>query len=264
MSDTLRPAGQPYQVPQRGPVMAEQVAPLVAALGPGWKDCGQVQPWQDCGSALRYVVYSPSYLGALLVCRFDLFSPARWWHEGMQLGISGVTHWRLANDDDQDYAELLSDEDRTRILKALASTVAEQGLGAARSWGDRNEDRGSQITLSGLGQRAPLDAKQAWDADSAERMRRLAALVPLLPDFAVRAGGSASIDISRKGIGKADGMAKLAKASGMPADEMIFIGDVLYPGGNDYPVHEADIDTIGVRDVTETRRVTEAIALCVK
>ncbi|WP_426103012.1 hypothetical protein [Pseudomonas sp. PSPC3-3] len=107
MSDKPRPpAGQPYRVPPRGPVTAEQVAPLVADLGPGWKDCAQVQPWQDCGSALRYVVYSPSYMGTLLVCRFDLFSPTRWWHEGMQVGISGVTHWRLADEDDQDFTEL--------------------------------------------------------------------------------------------------------------------------------------------------------------
>jgi hypothetical protein len=106
-SKTPRPlAGQPYRLPQREPVTAARVAPLVAGLGPSWKDCAQAQPWQDCHSALRYVVYSPSYVGTLLVCRFDLFSQARWWHEGMQVGISGVTHWRLADEDDQDFAEL--------------------------------------------------------------------------------------------------------------------------------------------------------------
>lgn len=107
MTDTSRPlVGQSYRLPPRGPVMADRVAPLVADLGPGWKDCAQVQPWQDNCSALRYVVYSPPYLGALLVCRFDLFSPARWWHEGLQVGISGVTHWRLATEADHDFAEL--------------------------------------------------------------------------------------------------------------------------------------------------------------
>ncbi|GLX91899.1 hypothetical protein Pfra02_44670 [Pseudomonas fragi] len=81
-------------------------APMVRALGTGWMDANQVQPWEDTDSRLRYVVYSPSYLGALLVCRFNLFSPARWWHEGMQVGVSGVTLWRLADSTDQDFIEL--------------------------------------------------------------------------------------------------------------------------------------------------------------
>lgn len=81
-------------------------APMVRALGSGWMDAAQVQPWEDTGSRLRYVVYSPAYGGTLLLCRFHLFSPARWWHEAMQLGISGVTHWRLADKADVDFAEL--------------------------------------------------------------------------------------------------------------------------------------------------------------
>ena len=43
-------------------------APMVRALGAGWMDANQVQPWEDTDSRLRYVVYSPPYLGALLVC----------------------------------------------------------------------------------------------------------------------------------------------------------------------------------------------------
>ena len=178
------------------------------------------------------------------------------------LPASGTKLYRYRTRWDQIYAELFSGEERKRILESLASTVANLDLGVARSWGDKIEDRGSQITFSGLGQHAPLDAKQAWDPDFAKRKRLQAALIPLLPDFAVRIGGSTSIDITRKGIDKAYGMAKLVKASGIPATEMVFIGDALYPGGNDYAVHEAGIDTICVRDLTETRRVTEAIALC--
>lgn len=106
MADTPEiPAGQPYQLPPREPLSAARVAPLVAALGKGWKDCAQVLPWQDDG-LLSYVVYSPSYGGTLLVCRFRRFSPARWWHDGMQVGVSGVTHWRLADDEDQDFSDL--------------------------------------------------------------------------------------------------------------------------------------------------------------
>lgn len=107
MPDTPRPLnGEFHRLPQSEPVTAARIAPLVAALGPGWMNCAQVLPWQDDRSVLRYMVYSPAYIGSLLVCRFDLYSPARWWHEGMQVGISGVTHWRLATETDQDFSEL--------------------------------------------------------------------------------------------------------------------------------------------------------------
>lgn len=186
------------------------------------------------------------------------------WSQLFLLPASGTKLYRYRGRWEQVYAELFTDDERARILAALASSVAEQGLATGRSWGDRIEDRGSQITFSGIGQHAPLDAKQAWDPDFTKRKRLQAALTPLLPDFAVRVGGSTSIDVTRKGIDKAYGMAKLTTATGIAAAEMVFIGDAVYPGGNDYSVHEAGIDTIGVRDVAEARRVIEAIVLCLR
>jgi phosphomannomutase len=61
-------------------------------------------------------------------------------------------------------------------------------------------------------------------------------LSPLLPDFAVRIGGSTSIDITRQGIDKGYGIIKLSQASEIPLGDMMFIGDALYPGGNDHAV----------------------------
>ena len=167
-----------------------------------------------------------------------------------------VGAWRLA------YAELFSAEERLNILKALNDSVAGMGWSDDPSWGEKIEDRGSQITFSGLGQQAPLDAKRAWDPDFNKRKLLQAALSPLLPGFAVNVGGSTSVDITRAGVDKAYGIHKLAKVTEIPIEDMIFIGDALYPGGNDYPVRAAGVDTIAVRDVTETKRVIEAITLC--
>ena len=33
---------------------------------------------------------------------------------------------------------------------------------------------------------------------------------------------------------------------------MLFIGDAIFPGGNDYPAAEIGLDTVRVRDVAET------------
>jgi phosphomannomutase len=43
---------------------------------------------------------------------------------------------------------------------------------------------------------------------------------------------------------------------------MIFIGDALFPGGNDYPAKEAGALSIEIKDPHETKRVIEAIAAC--
>jgi len=43
---------------------------------------------------------------------------------------------------------------------------------------------------------------------------------------------------------------------------MIFVGDALFPGGNDYPAKEAGVVSIQVRDPNETKRVIEAIVAC--
>lgn len=162
----------------------------------------------------------------------------------------------------QVYAQPFTEQERARILAALESGIVAAGLSEDRLWGERIEDRGSQITFSGLGQHAPLPEKAAWDPDFAKRKALQAAVAALLPGFAVRTGGSTSIDITRAGIDKAFGMRKLAEVSGIATADMIFIGDALYPGGNDYAVREAGIDTIAVRDIHETKRVIEAIIMC--
>ena len=43
---------------------------------------------------------------------------------------------------------------------------------------------------------------------------------------------------------------------------MIFIGDALFPGGNDYPAEEAGAYSIRVRDPEESKQVIEAIIAC--
>ena len=53
-------------------------------------------------------------------------------------------------------------------------------------------------------------------------------------------------------------------ASGIALDAMMFIGDAIFPGGNDYPAKELGLDTVRVRDPQETLAVIEAIVACQK
>jgi hypothetical protein len=43
---------------------------------------------------------------------------------------------------------------------------------------------------------------------------------------------------------------------------MIFVGDALFPGGNDYPAEEAGVVSIQVKNPHESKRVVEAIIAC--
>ena len=178
------------------------------------------------------------------------------------LPTCGTRFYRYAEGWQRLYAEDLSSAQKQQIISALEREVAASGFAAKKTWGDVIEDRESQITYSALGQHAPLDAKRTWDPDFAKRKQILAPLERDLPDFSVRLGGSTSIDVTLPGIDKAYGIRKLHDILGITIPDMLYIGDALFPGGNDAPVRETGAACIQVRDPQETKRVIEAIVAC--
>jgi phosphomannomutase len=152
--------------------------------------------------------------------------------------------------------------ERTKILAALNQAVNKAGNKPAKVWGEVIEDRGSQITFSALGQQAPLDEKSKWDPDFKKRKAILAFLTPSLPGFSVHMQGSTSIDITKHGIGKGYGIHKLRNTLAITIAEMIFVGDVLFPSGNDYPAMQAGAYAIRVNGPGESKKVIEAVIGC--
>lgn len=134
------------------------------------------------------------------------------------------------------YRENLSPEESEAALTALREEAQRLGFWETETWGEILEDRHSQVTFSALGQRAPVEAKQAWDPDGTKKNTLREAVAARLPNLEVRSGGSTSVDITRIGIDKAYGMKKLADHTGIALDDMLFVGDRLDPDGNDYPV----------------------------
>jgi HAD superfamily hydrolase (TIGR01484 family) len=180
------------------------------------------------------------------------------------LPTNGTRFYRYDNGWQQLYAENLSADQKTQIIAALKAAVAQSGFGATQTWGDAIEDRESQITYSALGQAAPLDAKKTWDPDFSKRQKIKALLDVSLPDFSVRLGGTTSIDITKPGIDKAYGIGKLRDILSTPTSQMIYVGDALFPGGNDYPARSTGATCIQVRDPEETKRVIETIIACLE
>src|ERR1700675_2151281 len=82
-------------------------------------------------------------------------------------------------------------------------------------------------------------------------------------DYCVKdGGGGIYAEGSIPGIDKAYGIRKLRDLLGISLQEMIFVGDALFVGGNDYPAKEAGVVSIPVRGPSETKPVTEAIIAC--
>jgi phosphomannomutase len=167
-----------------------------------------------------------------------------------------VGHWSKI------YSEDLSKDERQKIITSLKRAFEDSGIKVTKGWGEAIEDRGSQITLSALGQEAPLSEKQQWDPDFAKRKRIATILKPLIPEFAINMGGTTSIDITKPGIDKAYGIGKLHDQLHISIAEMLFAGDAIFPGGNDYPAQEAGVDSILVRDPNETARVIQTVLAC--
>jgi len=178
------------------------------------------------------------------------------------LPTCGTKFYRYKHGWKELYAENFTTDEKTQITTALNEAIKQSKTTVAKTWGEQIEDRGSQITYSALGQKAPLDAKKDWDPKFVKRKKIKAILDKTLSGFSVQMGGATSIDITKPGIDKAYGIRKLKSVLDIKISEMLFIGDALFEGGNDHPARTTGADCIQVRDPDETKRVIEAIIAC--
>lgn len=160
------------------------------------------------------------------------------------------------------YAELFQEKEKDSILKAFDEALDATGFRPETTWGDRIEDRGSQITFSALGQEAPIAEKHSWDPNFTKRKVIQAELTRRLPGLSINMGGATSIDITAKGVDKAYGLKKLRDFTGIPLEQMMFIGDAIFPGGNDFPAKQLGLKTVCVRDPDGTLAAIASIVNC--
>lgn len=164
----------------------------------------------------------------------------------------------------QKYSLELRTDEKKKIKKSLRKALELSGLQSEKSWGETIEDRDSQITFSALGQHAPLAEKKNWDPDFVKRSKIKSHLDKLLPDYSVAMGGTTSIDITQLGIDKAFGIRRLSQLLAVEFKDMVFVGDALFPGGNDYSVKAAGVLSIQVEDHNETKLVIETLVACLR
>ncbi len=163
------------------------------------------------------------------------------------------------NDWEQIYDEPLTEEQRKRIISALNGAILQLGWKLPTEYGEIVEDRRSQVTFSGCGQQAPVAVKQAWDPDQSKRRQVIEIIKPQISEFEIRMGGMTSIDITRLGVDKAYAIGKIKEILKVSDEDIIYVGDALYEGGNDEAVKKTAVDWIQVGGPQDTMKLFSQI-----
>jgi len=164
------------------------------------------------------------------------------------------------------YAEDFTEAEKKKIIAALNKGFDDLGYREKEVYGETIEDRGSQVTFSVLGQDIVdelgdkgVEIKHAWDPDNKKKLELRDYIAPMIPDFEVRVGGVTSIDVTKLGIDKAYGIQKLIEMLEISKQDILFIGDRMQEGGNDYPVKAMGVDSLAIADWRETALALQAI-----
>ena len=100
--------------------------------------------------------------------------------------------------------------------------------------GNHIEERPGMVNFSVVGRNASLyERKQyvAFEEQNGERRKIADAFNMMFPDLQATVGGETGIDISPKGADKSQILVDFADT-----DRILFFGDAMFEGGNDYPL----------------------------
>jgi phosphomannomutase len=181
---------------------------------------------------------------------------------------TATSFYRYQNGWNKVYSFTLSKKDKDLIKKAFKETLEEINyIRPKRVYGKVLEDRGSQFTFSALGQdvvaklgKAGVRLKEEWTRRNTPLKLKIAKMVQKrLPHLEVRASGFTSIDVTKKGIDKEYGIKQIKKHLHIPISKMLFVGDAIFPGGNDYAIVKTGIDYIKVNGPKDTEKIIRRI-----
>ncbi len=166
------------------------------------------------------------------------------------------------------YAHFLSKAQKQKVRKAVRDVLKEvHYVPPERVYGKTLEDRESQMSYSFLGQDvvARLGArgvrlKEQWVKKNTPLKLNIARMLQKkLPGLEVHAAGFTTIDITQHGIDKAYGVRQIEKVLKIRIKDMVFIGDALYPGGNDAAAKKTGVQTIATSGPKDTIAIIKKI-----
>ncbi len=181
---------------------------------------------------------------------------------------TATTFYRFENGWNRVYSHDLTEEEVKRIFPAFEQVYKDINYhNPQTTYGKIIENRGTQVTWSALGQdvvrvlgEKGVELKNKWkDENTPLKLKIAKNLQELLPDLEVHAAGYTSIDVTKKGIDKAYGLKQIEEYLGTKIEDMLFVGDAIFPGGNDYAITKTSIDYVAVKDPEETKTVIQKV-----
>lgn len=166
------------------------------------------------------------------------------------------TGWKEAYTEDTTIAE--KDNIKGDLLKILSKFEKDAGSVTGKQF----EFKGNDIIFSALGQKATEEAKQNFDPTQSKRKAMKVALDEALFKYTVKIEGPDLIVISKSGIDKTHGIYKLHQVLEVKMHHMLYIGNALFKGGDDYAAVTTGIECIQVNNQEETKKVIETIIAC--
>ena len=167
------------------------------------------------------------------------------------------------------YALQLSRAERDKIKRTFHEVLKKISYQHPQKiYGNVIEDRGTQVTFSALGQdvvamlgtKRGVALKTRWAQENRSLKMKIGRLVAkALPEFDVHVAGFTSIDVTKKGIDKGYGLRQIEKHLHVRIKQMLFIGDAIFPGGNDYAVVKTHVDYIPVLGPAQTKEIIRAL-----
>jgi len=154
-------------------------------------------------------------------------------------------------------------EAQKRAILDFISIVQRSANIPVKDENDLVEDRGSQISYSLIGHHEDIEKKEAFDPDAKKRLALLHSHAQevrtlLAAGADVRTGGTTTLDFTLAGKHKGYNIARFIERMGWNKDDCLYIGDALFPGGNDETVIGV-IPTKGVTYYGETYAYLQSI-----
>jgi len=217
------------------------------------------QPTPEMAEQINQMIkqgYIFAFISGAKVADLQQMLSSRITEEHHILGTTGTNYTKIKNGISEEiYNQSFTPEEKSEIMAAFEKVIEHFNLQSLTTKEDQLQDRDSQITLSILGRHAPQDLKKNYDQDNRKRIEHIAYIKQFLDEnkYEIKYAGTTSIDITRKGLDKEWGIREFAKEKNIDLKSILFFGDKLQPGGNDYPASKI-VDCIAVKNHLDTLR----------